>query len=169
LTRTQTTPVQTAQRPPGGPCPGDYYRKPLAIKDGSLSRASSLAATTGRYVGVERTLFFQRQHWQRRTISALPMVGQMIYCLAFGTLGGAGQGTLDPTYERTHTEQIQYSTFVQAVQALGRSHPNPLKGMGILAPLFKSPHQAPDLAITIAASSQSDQIGLHPRERGCCP
>jgi hypothetical protein len=67
----------------------------------------------------------------------MPMVGQMIYCLAFGTLGGAGQGTLDPTYERTHTEQIHYSTFVQAVQALGRSHPNPLKGMGILAPLFK--------------------------------
>jgi hypothetical protein len=96
----------------------------------------SLRATAGSYVGAERTLYFQHQHWQRRAISALPLVGRMVYRHAFGALGGAGQGTLDPTYERTHAEQMQESTFVQAVQSFGRSHPHPLKGMGILAPLL---------------------------------
>jgi hypothetical protein len=58
----------------------------------------------------------------------------MGYRRSFGALGGAGQGTLDPTYELAHAEQTQYSTFVQALKALGRSHPDPLQGIEILAP-----------------------------------
>lgn len=45
---------------------------------------SSLAATVRRYVGVEKTLLFRRQHRQCRTRALLRM-GRMIYRLAFST------------------------------------------------------------------------------------
>ena len=130
MTRTQTTPVQTVQRPPGGPCPGDYYGPSLAIGHDSLSHALALRQ---RFVDT----LVSREHGGSGANTgsvepqAGPVVGWMVYRRAFGALGGAGQGTLDPTYERTHAKQVQYSTSVQAVQALEReSALIPIPGRG---------------------------------------
>jgi hypothetical protein len=60
-----------------------------------------------RYVGVERTLYIQHRDWSRVEPQPRTVVRQMVYRRAFGTLWGAGQGTLDLTCERTHAKQPQ--------------------------------------------------------------
>ncbi len=127
---TTTTPVHLSQRLSWWPVSGRLLQAVSCDQARFFIPLPSGAAAACRYVGVESRLFFQRQHWQPRPMSARLMVGRLVYRFASGALGGAGQGTLDPTYERTHAEHLQSSTSVQAVQAEWRSHPGSLERDG---------------------------------------
>ncbi len=75
---------------------GDYYRPFLATGHGCLARVQALAGTAGRYVGTRESPF---PFTNRNEAKGCGLSNRVCGCTE-----GAGQRTLDRTYERTQPD-----------------------------------------------------------------
>ncbi len=123
---------------------GDYYRPFLSTGHDCLSRVQTLAGTAGRYVGTRESPF---PFTNRNEAKVCGLSNRVCGCTE-----GAGQRTLDRTYERTQpywNKCIRDTYQCQAFWPGKGFRPSlapkrnsalisiPLKGMGLPAPVVK--------------------------------